>query len=273
MSNFPWVAPSPILGQTIDRCLNFGYEKLADWYELANFVKNCNDRLNSFGTLTFAVPRPFSANCLITLPKWRCCFPSKKAVLFKEGFKESRYLWLPFSLVFFNNGTLVFKCQWQCFDDVFQTIYFKSFHFHHRSGTYLTNSKFAYNLFPVGLIRSIGRAMGQVMVWFPVKPEFLSDVFQPLQLFFPVWRSHSTPATPNYTNYTKLHQLHQTAVNTPHYTKLHQLHQTCTHKTTVTTPTTPNYTSYTCNCWKIWWVTLKLIDGDNNIQLSAWKQS
>ena len=187
---------------------------------------------------------------------------------------------------------------WLAKYDVFQIIYFKSFHFHHRSGIYLTNSKLAYNLFPVGLIRSIDRAMWQVMVWFPVKPEFLSDFFQPLQLFFPVWRSHSTPTTPNYanyTNYTKLHELHQTTPTTPNYTKLHQLHQTtptapnctkyttlhqttptapnCSHKTTVTTPTTPNYTSYTCNCWKIWWVTLKLIDGDNNIQLSAWKQS
>ena len=115
MSNFPWVAPSPILGQIIDRFLNFGYEKLGDWYELINFVKNCNVRQNSFGTLTFAAARPFSAICLTTLPKWRCCFPSNKEVLFKEGFKGFGYLWLAFSLVFYNNETLVFKCLWQCF--------------------------------------------------------------------------------------------------------------------------------------------------------------
>ena len=129
---------------------------------------------------------------------------------------------------------------WLAKYDVFQIIYFKSFHFHHRSGIYLTNSKFAYNLFPVGLIRSIDRAMGQVMVWFPVKPEFLSDFFQPLQLFFPVRRSHSTPTTPNYanyTNYTKLHELHQTTPTTPNYTNYTKLHQT--------TPTTPNHTNST----------------------------
>ena len=101
--------------------------------------------------------------------------------------------------------------------------------------------------FQLAWLYSIDGAMGQVMVWFSVMPEF----FQALEL----------SCTFQFEDHI-LHQLHQTALNTPHYTKLHQLHQlhqttptapNCTkyttlHQTTSTTPTAPNYT----NCTKLY---------------------
>ena len=109
--------------------------------------------------------------------------------------------------------------------------------------------------------------MGQVMVWFSVMPEFFQIFFKLLSCTFQ-FEDHI------------LHQLHQTTSTTP-------TAPNCTHKTTLTTPEYINYTNYT-NHTKLHqttpatpvsaekfdeWHLTELIDGDNNIQLSAWKQS
>ena len=147
---------------------------------------------------------------------------------------------------------------------------------------------YIFNELKIGLISfqlawlySIDRAMGQVMVWFSEKPKF----FQALEL----------SCTFQFEDHI-LHQLHQTTPTAPNCTKYATLHQTtssaptapnCTHKTTLTTPEYINYTNYT-NHTKLHqttpatpvsaekfddWHLTELIDGDNNIQLSAWKQS
>ena len=109
--------------------------------------------------------------------------------------------------------------------------------------------------------------MGQVMVWFSVMPKFFQIFFKLLSCTFQ-FEDHI------------LHQLHQTTSTTP-------TAPNCTHKTTLTTPEYINYTNYT-NHTKLHqttpatpviaekfdeWHLTELIDGDNNIQLSAWKQS
>ena len=68
-------------------------------------------------------------------------------------------------------------------------------------------------------------AMGQVMVWFSVMPEFFQIFLKLLSCTFQ-FEDHI------------LHQLHQTTSTTP-------TAPNCTHKTTLTTPEYINYTNYT----------------------------
>lgn len=95
--------------------------------------------------------------------------------------------------------------------------------------------------FQLAWLYSIDGAVGQVMVWFSVKPEFFQIFFTLLSCTFQFedhilhQLHHTTPTAPKYTKYTTLHQTTSTTPTAPN----------CTHKTTLTTPEYINCTNYT----------------------------